>query len=150
MKRQTIPFRELLQRVLPVDRLPPVDQARVARAVESNDPRDLEEVGFEALDRLVDLGYLRLVEEVLRGDEKVRRYRDLTSGNTIAIRLPTGDEDAFQGTGTYRIQPTLIASRVIAERFEPILNLGFDINTDHGDRSSFHWAAGSNALGTRL
>ena len=93
MKRQTIPFRDLLQRVLPVDKLPPVEQARVARALESNDSRVLEEVGFEALDRLVDLGFLRLVEEVLRGDEKVRRYRDLTSGNTIAIRLPTGDED---------------------------------------------------------
>ncbi len=93
MKQRAIPFRELLQQVLPLDRLPAADRARVEAAIREGDPRTLEALAFELLDRLVDLGHLRLVEEVLRGDEKIRRYRDLTTGNTIALRLPVGDED---------------------------------------------------------
>ncbi len=99
MKHHTIPFRELLQRVLPVEKLPSADQARVAGAIKEGDPRTLEALAFEMLDRLVDLGHLRVMEEVLRGDEKIRRYRDLTTGNTIALRLPVGDEDE----GVYKI-----------------------------------------------
>jgi hypothetical protein len=34
---------------------------------------------------------------------------------------------------------------VIADRFEPILNLGFDLNADDVDRSVFRWALGSTA-----
>ncbi len=99
MKRQTIPFKDLLKRILPVDRLPEADQSRVSRAVDEGDARTLEALSFEVIERLMDLGHIRLVEEVLRGDEKIRRYRDLTSGNTIAIRLPVGDEDE----GIYKV-----------------------------------------------
>jgi diguanylate cyclase (GGDEF)-like protein len=99
MKQKAIPFRELLQKVLPLDRLSAADRARVAAVVREGDPRTLEALAFEMLDRLVDLGHLRLMEEVLRGDEKIRRYRDLTTGNTIALRLPVGDEDE----GIYKI-----------------------------------------------
>jgi len=99
MKQKVIPFRELLQQVLPLDRVSAADRSRVAAAVREGDPRTLEALAFEMLDRLVDLGHLRLVEEVLRGDEKIRRYRDLTSGNTIALKLPVGDEDE----GIYKI-----------------------------------------------
>jgi diguanylate cyclase (GGDEF)-like protein len=93
MKHHFIPFRDLLQRVLPVDRLTAEDQARIARALDGGDPRTLERLGLDALDRLTDLGHLRRVEDVLQGDEKIRRYRDLTTGNTIALRTPAGDEE---------------------------------------------------------
>jgi len=36
---------------------------------------------------------LRLIEEVLQGDEKLRRYRDLATGNTVAVRLSVTEED---------------------------------------------------------
>jgi diguanylate cyclase (GGDEF)-like protein len=99
MKHRTIPFRDLLQRVLPVDRLPSEDQARISHALEEGDSRALETLGLEMLDRLADLGHLRLVDEVLQGDEKIRRYRDLTSGNTVALLTPVSDEDE----GIYKI-----------------------------------------------
>jgi diguanylate cyclase (GGDEF)-like protein len=93
MKHHFIPFRDLLQRVLPVHRLSPEDQARIARALEGSDPRALERMGLDALDRLTDLGHLRRVDDILQGDETIRRYRDLTTGNTIDLRTPAGDED---------------------------------------------------------
>lgn len=99
MKRRTIPFRDLLQNVLPVDKLPAADRARIALTLERGDARALERVGLEILDRLTDLGHLRLVEEVLQGDEKVRRYRDLTSGDSLALITPVTDEDE----GIYKI-----------------------------------------------
>jgi len=99
MKRRTIPFRELLQSVLPVDKLPPEDRARIALVLERGDARAMERVGLEILDRLTDLGHVRLVEEVLQGDEKVRRYRDLTSGDSVALVTPVTDEDE----GIYKI-----------------------------------------------
>ena len=93
MKRRVIPFRELLEQVLPVAKLPPGDRFRVSQALEQGDARLLETVGLAALERLVHLGHLRLIAEVRQGDDKVRRYRDLTTGNTIAVRHPVIQED---------------------------------------------------------
>jgi hypothetical protein len=36
-------------------------------------------------------------------------------------------------------------SHVFAERFEPLLDLGVDINADDAERSAFHWAIGGSA-----
>jgi diguanylate cyclase (GGDEF)-like protein len=93
MKHRAIPFRDLLTRVLPIDRLPQEDQARISHALEEGDSRTVEALGLEMIDRLSDLGHLRLVDEVLQGDEKIRRYRDLTTGNTVALMTPVSDED---------------------------------------------------------
>ena len=38
-----------------------------------------------------------------------------------------------------------ILSRVIANRFEPLLNVGVDINANNVDRSAFRWAVGGTA-----
>ena len=99
MKHRAIPFRDLLQRVLPVDKLPVEEQARITQALREGDSRTLEDLGLEILDRLADLGHIRLVEEVLQGDEKIRRYRDLTTGNAVALFTPVSDEDE----GIYKI-----------------------------------------------
>ena len=93
MKRRAILFRELLERVLPVARLPVADQLHLRRALESGDARRIESIGLETLDRLTHLGHLRLIEEVLHGDEKLRRYRDLATGNTVAVRLSVSEDD---------------------------------------------------------
>ena len=93
MKRRAIPFRELLERVLPVTRLPAGDQVRLRHALDQGDPTEIEALGLEVLDRLTHLGHLRLVEEVLHGDQKLRRYRDLATGNSVAVRLPIARDD---------------------------------------------------------
>jgi hypothetical protein len=63
----------------------------------------------------------------------------------LGVSFPTGNPDNFAGTGTYQVQPTLILSRVFAERFEPLLNLGVNIDANDVNRSSFRWAVGSSA-----
>lgn len=69
---------------------------------------------------------------------------DLAAG--LGVSFPSGDPDNFQGTGTYQVQPELVVSKVIAERFEPLLNLGVTLNADDVSRSSFRWAVGSTAM----
>jgi len=66
---------------------------------------------------------------------------DLALG--LGVSFPTGNEDNFQGTGTYRVQPSLFASRTFVERIQPLLNLGVDINCDDVDASAFRWAVGA-------
>ena len=68
---------------------------------------------------------------------------DLAAG--LGVSFPSGDPDNFQGTGTYQVQPEVVVSKVIAERFEPLLDLGVNLNADDVDRSSFRWAVGSTA-----
>src|SRR5262245_38524717 len=63
----------------------------------------------------------------------------------LGLSLPTGDPDAFQGTGTTRVQPALVLSRVFGDRFEPLLNVGIDINADDASRSIVRWAVGTTA-----
>lgn len=99
MKRHPIPFRHLLESVLPVQKLPAPDRVEIDRALEEGDAATIESVAMAAIDKLVHLGHLRLIEEVLRGDEKIRRYRNLDTADIIALRLPTGDEDE----GVYKV-----------------------------------------------
>jgi hypothetical protein len=66
---------------------------------------------------------------------------DLALG--LGVSFPTGNEDDFQGTGTYRVQPSLFVSRTFAERIQPLLNLGVDINANDVDASAFRWAVGA-------
>ena len=93
MKRKSIPFRELLEDILPTDTLPRLEQTRIAKALASDDLARIEGVALATLDKLVTLGYLRLIEEVQDGDERVIRYQDLRSTDTIALRLPAEPKD---------------------------------------------------------
>ena len=72
MKRHPIAFRQLLERVLPLEKLSPGDQARVREALAGGDPGHIEAVALDVMERLEQLGHLRLVEEVLVGDEKIK------------------------------------------------------------------------------
>ncbi len=82
---------------------------------------------------------------LLRAKYLVRRGRPVDVALGLGVSLPTGDEDDFQGSGTTRVQPALILSRVVAGRIEPLLNVGMDLNADDVDRSVARWAAGATA-----
>ena len=66
---------------------------------------------------------------------------DLAAG--LGVSLPTGDEENFQGTGHTHVAPTLVFSRIFADRVEPLLNVGIDFNADDVGRSVVRWAAGA-------
>ena len=98
-------------------------------------------INHQAADRAVGFGDLLLrFKYILLRDKPI----DLAAG--LGVSFPSGNPDNFQGTGTYQLLPQLIASKVIAERFEPLLNLGVNINADDVSRSSFRWAVGSTAV----
>ena len=62
----------------------------------------------------------------------------------LGLGLPTGSRNDFQGTGTTRLQPTLILSHTYG-RFEPLVNVDVDLNTNDVSRSVVGWAAGGTA-----
>ncbi len=82
---------------------------------------------------------------LLRGKYVVRRGEPCDLALGLGVSFPSGDRDDFHGTGTYRVQPSLILSRVFADRVEPLFNAGVDINADDVDRSIVRWAAGVTA-----
>jgi len=82
---------------------------------------------------------------LLRAKYVLLRGRPVDVAAGLGLSLPTGNRDDLQGTGTTRVQPTLIVSRVIADRFEPLVNAGIDVNADDVGRSVVRWAAGGTA-----
>jgi hypothetical protein len=81
---------------------------------------------------------LRAKYVLLRGD-----YVDAAA--QLGLSLPTGNRNDLQGTGTTRLQPTLVLSHVIADRFEPFLDVGVDYNTNEVSRSVVRWGLGGTA-----
>lgn len=64
---------------------------------------------------------------------------------TLGLSFPTGDDRNLHGSGSMRVQPALVASRVYFDRVQPLLNAGFDVNAENAERSVFRWAAGATA-----
>jgi len=82
---------------------------------------------------------------LLRAKYVVLREQPVDLAAALGVSFPSGDQDDFHGTGEYRVQPGLIVSRVVAERFQPLLNVGVDLNTGDVGRSVLRWAVGSTA-----
>lgn len=64
----------------------------------------------------------------------------------LELRLPSGDEDNFHGTGETHVSPFIYLSQVMWDRIEPHVNLGVDFNTKNMDRSAFLYSVGVAAL----
>jgi hypothetical protein len=82
---------------------------------------------------------------LLRGKYVLLRGEPVDLAAGLGVSFPTGNKDDFAGTGTYQVRPSLIFSRVIADRFEPLLNVGVNINANDVTRSAFIWAVGGTA-----
>src|SRR5262245_19595412 len=96
--------------------------------------------------RLADSGSASGVGDLLlRAKYQLLRDGVVDVAALLGLSLPTGDPDDFQGTGTTRVLPTIVLSRVFGDRFEPLLNLGVDINADDVSRSMLRWAVGTTA-----
>lgn len=63
----------------------------------------------------------------------------------VGFSFPTGDDRNLHGSGSMRVQPTLVASRVFFDRLQPLVNVGIDINANDVERSVARWAAGATA-----
>jgi hypothetical protein len=84
---------------------------------------------------------------LLRGKIAVLTRDALRLAAGLALRLPSGDPDDFQGTGSLDVQPSLFASSLLFERagmlrVEAVLNGGMVFDTDDVDDSEGRWGAG--------
>ena len=79
---------------------------------------------------------------LLRAKYVVRRGAPADVALGLGLSLPTGSADDFQGTGTTRVLPGVIASRVLGNRVELLANVGMELDASDVDRSAVRWALG--------
>ncbi len=88
MKQRDIGFRELLERVLPLEELPAADRSRVQRALSSGVTREIESAALATIERLEEGGALRRVPAPPDGGGVVRRYQPRDTLELITVHLP--------------------------------------------------------------
>ena len=79
---------------------------------------------------------------LLRAKYIVRRGAPADVALGLGLSLPTGRADDFQGAGTTRVLPNVIASRVLANRVELLANAGMDLDAGDVSRSAVRWVLG--------
>ena len=95
MKRHPLSFRHLLERVLPLDALPPLDRERARAALAEGDLRRIERVALEALGRLAEQGTFERLPDRLEPPDRVVRFQRRDTHEVVALRfaaptLPAG------------------------------------------------------------
>jgi diguanylate cyclase (GGDEF)-like protein len=87
MKQQDIGFRELLERVLPLETLTPADRSRVERALSSGITREIENAALTTIERLAEGGALRRVPTP-NGPGTMLRFQPRDTLELITLHLP--------------------------------------------------------------
>ncbi|NOT34808.1 MAG: GGDEF domain-containing protein [Candidatus Eisenbacteria bacterium] len=88
MNRQHIDFRELLERVLPLESLPPLDRMQIDRALQTGLARQIEDAALFAIGRLEDEGVLRRLPGEEGSGNRMRRYQPREGLSIITLELP--------------------------------------------------------------
>ena len=88
MKQQQIGFRELLERLLPVDELPSVDRLRVQRALRSGIALEVERAAMRAIDLLEQQGAIKRLPPELSTPRPTVRYQRRDEHDVITLQLP--------------------------------------------------------------
>ena len=79
---------------------------------------------------------------LLRLKYQLPRLDWLRSAAALQLRLPSGNEDDFQGTGSFEASPLLFASTILWDRVEPHANVGVDLRADDVARSQARYGVG--------
>jgi diguanylate cyclase (GGDEF)-like protein len=88
MKQKTIDFRELLERLLPLDELPSASRFEVHRALQSGVIAQLERAALFALSELEQRGTLKRLPPAANGGGPMLRYQTRDALDVISIELP--------------------------------------------------------------
>ncbi|MBI1799080.1 MAG: GGDEF domain-containing protein [Candidatus Eisenbacteria bacterium] len=91
MKQKVIDFRELLERLLPLDELPPPDRLRIHRALATGAGTQIEQAALAALSQLEHAGALRRLPADDAFPSRLR-YQRLGDLNVISLQLPATEE----------------------------------------------------------
>jgi hypothetical protein len=91
---------------------------------------------------------------LVRGKYRLPDLGWLQSALGLVLRLPTGNEDNFQGTGTTELAPLVYLSRAPMQvgpvALQPYVNAGVNVNLDYIDTSEPRWGVGTDVtLGDR-
>src|SRR5439155_780606 len=81
---------------------------------------------------------------LLRAKYQFAEQNGLRSAAGLQLRLPSGNQDDFQGTGDFEASPFLYLSTVLWSRVEPHANLGIDLRTDDVERSQARYGLGAD------
>src|SRR5256885_10073010 len=73
----------------------------------------------------------------------------IRSAAGLQLRLPSGNENDFQGTGDFEASPFLYLSTILWSHVEPHANLGVDLRTDNVERSQARYGLGADVDVTR-
>jgi diguanylate cyclase (GGDEF)-like protein len=89
VKQHLIGFRDLLERLLPIEELPSVDRLRVQRALRSGIAVEVERAALHAIDLLEQQGAIRrLPTDVSAGGGPLVRYQRRDEHDIITLQLP--------------------------------------------------------------
>ena len=83
---------------------------------------------------------------LLRAKYVVWRGEPVDVAAGLGLSLPTGRTDDFQGAGTTRVEPGLIASRVFGTWLELLANVGIALDAEDVGRSVVQWAIGGTLM----
>jgi hypothetical protein len=86
---------------------------------------------------------------LLRLKYQLPRADWLRSAAGLQLRLPSGNEDDFQGTGSFEASPFFYASTLVWSRVEPHANVGIDLRADDVERSQARYGVGVDVDVTR-
>jgi hypothetical protein len=86
---------------------------------------------------------------LLRAKYQLPRWERWRSALGLQLRLPSGNKDNFQGTGTFEASPFFYASTLLWERVEPHANLGLDLRADDVAESEARYGLGVDVDVTR-
>src|SRR5262249_12396234 len=87
MKRLPVSFREFLERIVPLDDLPPADRGRVLAALASGDAPRIERTALALLERLVALGLYTRAPEQRDGTDRLLRFQRVDGNESVALRV---------------------------------------------------------------
>jgi len=79
---------------------------------------------------------------LLRAKYQLPRLDIWRSAAGLQLRLPSGDEDNFQGTGSFEASPSYYISTVLWGRVEPHANVGVDLKADDIEGSQGRYGVG--------
>jgi diguanylate cyclase (GGDEF)-like protein len=128
MQTQPVSHRALLERLLPIDRLPIDLRVRVQQALEQNDPRHLELAALDAIKALEARGLVRGIDT---SESDRRRFRNLLSGELITLQREAASADAV-----VTVPLPVVAGDTPApiETTRELVGLATRILTEDGDR----------------
>jgi len=101
MKQRDIGFRELLERVLPLEELPAADRSRVERALSSGAAREIENAALSTIERLAEGGALRRLPSPPNGGGTVVRFQQRDALELITLHMPGPGPQTMAGVIAY-------------------------------------------------